>query len=127
MKKFTKALDPITQNGLRVQSTGGFHKLEERIRSWNVGSFCGRGAKVCDLFRERKVGICWQQKVRWREQGARFVGFKGRGYKLWSPENNDGIRGVIILVAELSKKIVEVRSKSDIVMAKVLVFEEKIK
>ena len=63
--------------------------------------------------------------TRWRGQGARFVGVKGRRYKLWWSGKNDGIRGVGILVKEeLCEKVVKVRRKSNRVLAMVLVFEE---
>ena len=62
-----------------------------------------------------------------RRQGARFVGIKGRRYKLWWSGNNDGIGGVEILVKEeLCEKVVEVRRTSDRVMAMVLVLEEEV-
>ena len=41
--------------------------------------------------------------------------------------NNDGIRGVALLVKEeLCEKVIEVRRKSGRLMAMVLVFEEKV-
>ena len=70
--------------------------------------------------------MCCQEKVRWRGQGARFVGCRDRRYKLWWSGNNDGIGGVGILVKELCEKVVEVQRKSDRGMAMVLVFEEEI-
>ena len=51
----------------------------------------------------------------------------GSRYKLWWCANNDGIRGVGILVKEnIWVKVVEVRGKSDRVMAIVLVFEKEV-
>ena len=71
--------------------------------------------------------MCCLQEVRWRGQGARLVGCRGRRYKLWWSGNNDGIGGVGILVKEgLCEKVLEVRRKSDSVMAMVPVFEEKV-
>ena len=70
--------------------------------------------------------MCCLQEVRWRGQGARFVGVRGRKYKLWCSGNNDGIDGVGILVKEeLCEKVVEIQIKSDKVMAMVMVFEEE--
>ena len=60
---------------------------------------------MCEQLRKRKVDMCCLQEVRWRGQGARFVGIRSRRYKLWSSENNDGI-GVGILMKELCEKIV---------------------
>ena len=58
--------------------------------------------------------MCCLQEVRWRRQGARFVGMKGRRYKLWWSGNSDGMGGVGVLVkGERYDKVVEVRSKSD--------------
>ena len=102
-------------------------KFEVRFRSWNVGSFCGRVTEVCGPLRKREVDMCCVQEVRWRGQEARFVGCRGRRYKLWWSGNNDGIEGVGILVKEeLCEKVVEVQRKSDRMMAIVLVFEEKV-
>ena len=57
--------------------------LGVRLGSWNVGSICGRGTEVCEELRERKVDVCCLQEVRWRGQGARYLGTMGRRYKLW--------------------------------------------
>ena len=70
--------------------------------------------------------MCCLQEVRSIGQGARFVGCRGRRYELWWSGKNDEIGGVGILVKELCEKIVEVQTKSDTVMASVLVFEEKV-
>ena len=37
---------------------------------------------MCEQFRKREVDMYCLQKVRWREQGAQFVGIRGRRYKL---------------------------------------------
>ena len=68
---------------------------------------------MCEQLK-REVDMCYLQEVRWRGQGARFFGCRGRRYKLWWSGNNDGIRGVGIYVKEeLRKKAVEVWRKSD--------------
>ena len=54
---------------------------------------------MCELLRKRRVDVCFLQEVRWRGQGARFVGVKGRKYKLWWSGNNDEI-GVRISESE---------------------------
>ena len=110
-----------------MQRISGLHKFEVRFGSWTVGRFYGRDTEVCEQLRKKEVEMCCLQEVRWRRQGARFVGCRGRRYKLWWSGNNDGIRGVGILVQEeLCEKVVEVRRKSDRVMAIVLAFEEKV-
>ena len=55
---------------------------------------------MCKQLRKRKADMCYRQEVRWRGQGARFVGCKGTRYKLWWSGNNDRIGGVGILVKE---------------------------
>ena len=76
--------------------------------------------------RKRKVDVCCLQEVRWKGEGARFFGVKGRRYKLWWC-GNDKIGGVGILVKEeLCEKVVEVRRRCDKVMAIGLVFEEEV-
>ena len=98
-------------NGQGVRRISGFKSECHGIRfgTLNVGSLCGR---------KRKVDVCCIQEVRWKGQGARFVGTWGRRYKLWWSGNDAGFRGVGILVKkEISGNVVEVRRKSDRVMA----------
>ena len=52
--------------------------------------------------------MCCLQEVRWRGQGARMLGMKGRRYKLWLSGKGDGVGGVGDMVKE-----VEVRMVSD--------------
>ena len=64
------------------------------------------------------------QEVRWRGQGARTMGVKGKRYKLWWSGN---VKGVGVMVKEeLCEKVVEVRRKSDKVMTLVLAFEGEV-
>ena len=81
---------------------------------------------MCEQLQKREVDMCCLQEVRWRGQGARFVGCRGRRFKLWWYGNNDGIGVGILVKEELSKKVVEVRRKSDRVMAMVLAFAEEV-
>ena len=68
--------------------------------------------RKCEQLRKREVDMCCLQKVRWRGQGARFVGCRGRRYMLWWSGNNDGIGSIEILVKEeLCEKVVEVQRK----------------
>ena len=74
-----------------------------------------------------QVVVCCLQEVRWRGEGARFFGVKGRRYKLWWCGNDDKIGGVGVLVKEeLCEKMVEVR-RCYRVMAIGLVFEEVVR
>ena len=65
--------------------------------------------------------------MRWRDEGARFFGVKGRRYKLWWCGNDDKTGGVGILVKEeLRENVVEVRRRCDRVMAIGLVVAEEV-
>ena len=82
---------------------------------------------MCEQLKKRELDMCCLQGVRWRKQGARFDGCRGRRYKMWWFGNNDETGGVGILVKkELCEKVIEVRRKSDRVMAMVLVFEKEV-
>ena len=73
---------------------------------------------MCEELRKRKIDVCCIQEVRWKGQGARFVGTSGQRYKLWWSGNDAGFGGVGISVKEeISGNVVEVRRKSDRVMA----------
>ena len=48
----------------------------------NVGSLCERKTEVCEELRKRRVDVCCMQEVRWKGQGAGFVGTSGRRHKL---------------------------------------------
>ena len=54
--------------------------------------------------KKEKVDMCCLGEVRWRGQGARFVGCRGRRYKLWWPGKDDGIGRVGILVKKTLQK-----------------------
>ena len=82
---------------------------------------------MCEELRKRKVDACCLQEVRWRGEGARFFGGKGRRYKLWWSGNDDKTGGVDILVKEeLCENVVEVRRRWDRVIAIILVFGEEV-
>ena len=44
-----------------------------RFRSWNVGSSCRRRTEACEKLRKRKLDVCCNQEVKWREHCARFL------------------------------------------------------
>ena len=80
--------------------------------TWNAGSMSGRGTVVCDGLRNRRMNVCCLQEVRWRGQGAPFMGVKDRRYKLQWSRNSDSTGGVGVLVKEeLCEMAVEVRKK----------------
>ena len=122
-------------NGQGVLKISGFKVAKEKVKkrlgarfgSWNVGSISGRGTEVCEELKKRKVDVCCLQEVRWRGEGARFIGVKGRRYKLWWCGNDNKTVGVGILVKEeLCEKVVEVRRRCDRVMGIGLVFGEEV-
>ena len=61
--------------------------------TWNLGSLRGKGGK-------RMIDVCCLQDVRWRWQGARMLGMKGRRYKLRWSGFGDGVVGVGVMVKE---------------------------
>ena len=82
---------------------------------------------MCEELRKRRMDVCCLQEVRWRGQGAWFLGMKGRRSKLWWSRNSDGTGGVGVLVKdELCKKVVEVRRRCERVMTVVMVLEEEV-
>ena len=138
MKMQKKILAPSSRqpfNGLGVLRISGLKLLTEKVAkrlgvrfgSGNIGTISGRGTEVCEELRKRKVDVCCLQEVRWRGEGARFVGVKGTRYKLWWCGNDDQTGGVGILVKEdLCEKVVEVKRRCDRVMAIGLVFGEEV-
>ena len=110
-------------DGQEVRRISGFKPECRGIRFGTliVGSLCGRKREMFEELRKRRVDVCCMQEVRWKDQGARFVGTLEQRYKLWWSGNDAGSRGVAILVKEeISGNVVEVRRKSDRVMAIVL-------
>ena len=59
------------------------------------------------------IDVCCLQEVRWRGQGDRMLGMKGRRYKLWRSGKGDGVGGVGVMVEELCEKVEVVRRVSD--------------
>ena len=109
--------------GLKIHK----EKVGARFGSWNVGSISGRRTEACKELRKRKMDVCCLQEGRWRGEGARFFGVKGRRYKLWWCGNDDKTGGVGILVKEeLCENVVDVRRRCDRVMAVGLVFGEEV-
>lgn len=120
---------PLNGQGVRrISGLGNPNKwVGVRFGSWNIGSLCGRGTEVTEELRRRMVDVCCLQEVRWRGQGSRFIGVQGRRYKLWWSGNDAGNGGVGILVKEeLCESVLEVRRKSDRVMAMGFVFKQEI-
>ena len=110
-------------NGQGVRRISGFKSECHGIRfgTLNVGSLCGRETEVCEELRKKRIDVCCIQEVRWKGRGARFVGTLGQRYNLWWSGNDAGFGEVGILVKEeISGNVVEVRRKSERVVAFVL-------
>ena len=57
--------------------------------------------------------MCCLEEARWRGQGARMLGMKGRRYKLWW-SGKDGVGGEGVMVMEgLRVKVIEVSDSDD--------------
>ena len=116
-------------NGQGVRRISGFRSECHGIRfgTLHVESLCRRKTEVCEEVRKRKVDVCCIQEVRWKGQGARFVGTSGQRDNLWWSGNDAEFGGVGILVKEkISGNAVEVRRKSDRVMAIVLILGREV-
>jgi hypothetical protein len=107
------------QGAMDGPATG--NQLGWRFGTWNVGSLSGRSGEVVDELWRRRVDVCAVQETRWKGEAAKFVGAKGRRYKLWW-KGDDGTGGVGVMVKEeLMNKVVEVRRKSARVIVVVMV------
>ena len=90
-----------------------------RLASWNVGTLTGKSIELVKSLHRRKVSIACVQETKWVGAKAREID----GYKLWYSGSAKAKNGVGILVGkDLADQVVEVRRKSDRIMAiKVLV------
>ena len=79
--------------------------------TWNLGNQSRKGGEVCEELRMRLIDVSCLQEVRWRGQGDRILGMKGRRYMLWKSGKGDGVGGVAN--EELCEKVLRVRSVSD--------------
>ena len=44
--------------------------------------------------------MCCLQEERWRGQGARILGVKGRRHRLWWSGKRDGVGSMVVMVKE---------------------------
>ena len=115
----------VSVHGVTVQGTVDgqvtCNQMGWRFGTWNVGSLIGRSLEVVDELWRRRVDVCALQETRWKGEAAKYVGAKGRRYKLWW-KGNDGTGGVGVMVKEeLVEKVLEVRRKSASVIVVVMV------
>jgi exonuclease III len=96
------------------------NQLGWRFGTWNVSLLSGRSGEVVDELWRRRVDVCVVQETRRKGEAAKFVGAKGRRFKLWW-KGDDGTGGVGVMVKELMNKVVEVRRKSARVIVVVMV------
>ena len=81
---------------------------------------------MCEELRKKIDEHCMQE-VKWKGQGARFVGTSGQRHTLWWSRNDAGFGGVEILVKEeISGNVVKVRRKSGRVMVIVLTIGKEV-
>ena len=71
-----------------------------RLGTWNLGSLSGKGGEDCEEQKNRMIDMCCWQEVRWRGQGARMLGMKGRRSKLWWSGKGDGVGTVGVIVKD---------------------------
>ena len=48
------------------------------LGKWNICGVSGKGGEVCEEPRKRMIDVCCLLEMRWRGQGARMLGTKGR-------------------------------------------------
>ena len=90
----------------------GFRKV--RLASWNVGSLTGKSIELVKSLHRRRISTTCVQETKWVRAKAKEVD----GYQLWYSGSSKARNGVGILVdKELVDFVVEVRRKSDRVMA----------
>jgi len=93
-----------------------------RLASWNIGSLTGKLIESVKSLYRRRINIACVQETKWVGTKAREVD----GYKLWYSGSSMARNEVGILVdKELVDFVVEVRRKSDRIIAiKVVVWSK---
>ena len=93
---------------------GGIGVRKVRLTTWNIGSLTGKSIKLVKSLHRSGISISCIQETKWLGAKAREVD----GFKLWYSGSNKARNGVGILVdKELIDFVVEVRRKSDRIMA----------
>ena len=87
-----------------------------RVGSWNVGTTSRRVGEVADMASRRCLDFCCLQETRWRGEGNKWLGAKGKRYKFFW-KGKDGLAGVGVLVAEKwVERVIEVKKMSERMM-----------
>src|SRR3989442_13308561 len=87
-----------------------------RVGSWNVGTMSRRDGEVADMASRRCLDFCCLQETRWRGEGNKWLGAKGKRYKFFW-KGKDGLAGVGVLVAEKwVERLIEVKKMSERMM-----------
>ena len=63
------------------------------VGMWKIGSLSGNGGEVSEELRKRMNDVRRSQEVRWRGEGAKMLGMKGRRYMLWRSGKGNGVGG----------------------------------
>ena len=98
----------------------GFQKV--CLSSWNIGSLTSKSIELVKSLHRLRISIACVQQTKWVGAKAKEVD----GYQLWYSGSSKARNGVgILVVKELIDFVVEVRCKSDRIMAiKVVVGSE---
>src|SRR2546425_5985984 len=67
-----------------------------RVGSWNVGTMSRRDGEVADMASRRCLDFCCLQETRWRGEGNKWLGAKGR-----SEEHTSELQSLAYLVCRL--------------------------
>ena len=95
-----------------VRRVLGLRKV--RLASWNIGSLTGKSIELVKSLRRRSISIACVQETKWVGTKAREID----GYKLWYSGSSKEKNGVgILVVKDLADQVVEVRRKSDRIIA----------
>src|SRR3989442_14085027 len=75
-----------------------------------------RDGEVADMASRRCLDLCCLQETRWRGEGNKWLGAKGKRYKFFW-KGKDGLAGVGVLVAEKwVERVIEVKKMSERMM-----------
>src|SRR5262249_31539766 len=98
-------------------------KSRIRLATWNVRTLISKSIKLVKLMKDRRVNITCLQEIRWKGSKAKRID----GYKLWYINKSNFRNDVAIIIdKDLKDKVVEIKRKSDRILAMKLVLGEEI-